>query len=145
MNRCVLVLWGSWIALTSVGCRKTVESTAPSANVNHEASASVSQDGRPVGDATMLKGIPGATSTDLPKGGNIEGTGSMLKDQQPIGSATMSDDGAIVMDLRAAGPHGEVGMARVVYPPTHPRYQEILAHLGGMKPGDKKLVLPFPE
>lgn len=69
----------------------------------------------------------------------------MTNEQAPIGSATMKADGTIVLDLRATGPGGEIGMARLEYPPSHPQYQMIFEHLGGLKPGEEKLVRPFPE
>ena len=63
---------------------------------------------------------------------------------ESIGSATMKDDGTIVLMLRATG-GGAVGDALVTYPKSHPKYAEILAHLGGLKPGESKPVPPFPE
>ncbi len=61
-----------------------------------------------------------------------------------IGSARMLPDGTIVMKLRASGPGGAIGDAQVTYPKTHPNYQEVLKHLGGMKPGEEKQVPPWP-
>jgi hypothetical protein len=61
-----------------------------------------------------------------------------------IGSATMKPDGTIELMLRAQGPGGMLGDALVRYPPTHPQYQTILTHLGGLKPGESKPVPPFP-
>ncbi|MCU0700075.1 MAG: hypothetical protein MUC96_26505 [Myxococcaceae bacterium] len=61
-----------------------------------------------------------------------------------IGSATMQADGTLELMLRAEGPGGMVGDALVRYPPTHPEYQTVLAHLGGLKPGESKPVPPFP-
>lgn len=60
-----------------------------------------------------------------------------------IGSATMLADGTIVMDLRATGPG--IGDTRVQYPPTSPHYAEVLRHLGGMRPGETKLVPPWSD
>jgi hypothetical protein len=60
-----------------------------------------------------------------------------------IGSATMMADGTIVLNLRAEGP-GVLGDARVIYPPSHPEYNNVLAHLGGLKPGEQKQVPPWP-
>ncbi len=57
----------------------------------------------------------------------------------PIGDAKMSDDGTIVMDLY------KPAHARFVYRPSDPKYQEILKHLGGLKPGQSKLVPPWPD
>jgi hypothetical protein len=61
-----------------------------------------------------------------------------------IGSATMTDDGTIILDLRAEGP-GICGDARLVYPPTHEQYAAILKHLGAIKPGEHKLVPGWTE
>ena len=61
-----------------------------------------------------------------------------------IGVATMEDDGTIVLVLRAEGPNA-VGDALLRYSKTDPKYDEILRHLGGLKPGESKPVPPFPE
>lgn len=58
-----------------------------------------------------------------------------------IGVATMLDDGTIRLQLVARGE----GDAMLTYPPTHAQYQYILDHLGPMRPGDSKPVLPFPD
>jgi hypothetical protein len=58
-----------------------------------------------------------------------------------IGVARMLADGTLELDLR--GPGG--AEARLVYPPTHAKYKETLAHLGGMKPGEEKPVPPWPD
>lgn len=65
-------------------------------------------------------------------------------EDRPIGMATMRPDGTIVLDLRAEGP-GMYGLAQAVYPPSHPQYQYVLNHLQGLRPGEEKLVPPFPE
>lgn len=62
-----------------------------------------------------------------------------------IGMATMQPDGTITLDLRAESDQGDVGTGRLVYPPRHPQYQQILKHLGGLKPGERKPVKPFPD
>lgn len=62
---------------------------------------------------------------------------------ESIGVATMKPDGTLVLELRAEGEGGAVGDAMLVFPPTHPRYQEMLAHLGAIKPGQSKPVPPF--
>ena len=61
-----------------------------------------------------------------------------------IGSATMQADGTIVLQLRATDGTGMRGDARLTYPPGHAEYQKILAHLGGLKPGEDKPVPPWP-
>ena len=65
-------------------------------------------------------------------------------DDRPIGSATMAEDGTLVLDLRAEAP-GIVGIARLVHEPSHERYAAWLEHLGGLQPGEQKLVPPWPE
>jgi hypothetical protein len=65
--------------------------------------------------------------------------------EKPIGMATMRPDGTVVLDLRAEGTHGETGVAQAVYPPSHPQYESVLQHVGGLRPGEQKLVLPWPD
>lgn len=60
-----------------------------------------------------------------------------------IGVATMEADGTIVLQLRAEGP-GMVGDAQFRYPPAHPQYAAVLAHLGGLVAGEQKAVRPWP-
>ena len=64
---------------------------------------------------------------------------------QSIGTATMEDDGTIVLQLRAEGPNGLIGDALFRYPKTHADYEMVLAHVGGLKPGESKPVPPWPE
>lgn len=63
---------------------------------------------------------------------------------ESIGVATMRNDGTIVLHLRAEGPDA-IGDARIEYPPSHERYQYVLDHLGGLRPGEDKPVPPFPD
>ena len=67
-----------------------------------------------------------------------------MSDPKSIGSATMEADGTIVLTLRAESP-GIVGDAQLRYPPSHAQYQDILRHLGGLSPGERKPVPPWPE
>ena len=69
----------------------------------------------------------------------------MTGQRENIGTATMQGDGAIVLSLRAEGPGGIVGDGQVTYRPSDPRYQEVLAHLGGLKPGQSKPVPPWAD
>ena len=62
-----------------------------------------------------------------------------------IGTAYMKPDGTIQLMLRAEGEHGEIGEGFFLYPPDHAEYKEILAHLGGLKPGESKSVPPWPQ
>ncbi|MBZ5542648.1 MAG: WG repeat-containing protein [Acidobacteriia bacterium] len=75
---------------------------------------------------------------------SIDKRGRVMRDDS-IGSATMEADGTIVLQLRAEGPNGQIGNGLLRYPPTHPRYQEVLRHLGGLKKGEVKAVRPWPE
>ena len=61
-----------------------------------------------------------------------------------IGQASMLPDGTIELLLRAEGPGGMRGDAKFSYPPTHPQYQMVLTHVGGLEPGKPKPVPPWP-
>jgi hypothetical protein len=67
----------------------------------------------------------------------------MTDEDRPIGAATMTEDGTIVLDLRAESPQGDIGMARLEYAPSDPKYRELLELLGGLKPGEEKLMPPW--
>lgn len=82
--------------------------------------------------------IPVAMSQSGPQRGKSDEVPS-------IGVAQMRDDGTIVLYLRATGPGGVIGTGLLEYPPAHPRYQEVLRHLGGLKPGEVKPVPPWPD
>jgi hypothetical protein len=64
---------------------------------------------------------------------------------ESIGVATMSDDGVIRLQLRADGANGEVGDALLTYTPDNPDYASVIAHLGGIAPGETKPVPPWPD
>ena len=66
-------------------------------------------------------------------------------EETSIGSATMTADGTIVLSLRAEGPGAVIGDTQLRYPKNHPDYQKILAHLGGLQPGESKPVSPWPD
>ncbi len=61
-----------------------------------------------------------------------------------IGEATMLEDGTLVLDLVAAA-GGTRDHGRVTYAPGDPQYAEVLEHLGGMQPGERKPVPPWPD
>jgi hypothetical protein len=62
-------------------------------------------------------------------------------DRRPIGIATRDEDGTIRLKLST---HGAVfGEAEISYTPDAPQYQEILRHLGGIKSGETKEVMPW--
>lgn len=60
-----------------------------------------------------------------------------------IGEATMLPDGSLSVKIKPDGPpqRGETGA--VVFKPDNPRYKEILAHVGDMKPGERKPIAPW--
>lgn len=68
-----------------------------------------------------------------------------MSEQQAIGQATMADDGTIVLDLFPSGERGEAGVAQFCLSPTDAEYQSMLEHVGGLQPGEQKLVPPWPE
>jgi hypothetical protein len=56
-----------------------------------------------------------------------------------IGNATMAADGTITMNLRRTADGMSVSGV-IKYPVGDPRYQEVLSHIGGLRPGETKLV-----
>jgi hypothetical protein len=56
-----------------------------------------------------------------------------------IGDATMAADGTITINLRRTADGMNVSGV-VKYPVNDPHYREVLDHIGGMKPGETKLV-----
>lgn len=68
------------------------------------------------------------------------------RSEQYIGTATMENDGTIVLRLRAELDQGaNYGEGYFRYPPTDPEYQTILKHVGSLKPGESRHVLPWPD
>jgi hypothetical protein len=63
---------------------------------------------------------------------------------EPIGSARMLADRTLVLSLRAET--GEaIGHAAFTYKKDDPKYAEILRYIGGLEPGEEKIVWPFPD
>jgi len=58
---------------------------------------------------------------------------------QFIGTASMSDDGTVTLRL-AMTSDGKPADAIITYKTGDPRYDEVLRHLGGLKPGQIKPV-----
>jgi len=63
-------------------------------------------------------------------------------DTQSIGVATMTEDGTITLRLRSLPP-GPIAEGTLRYAPGDPRYDEIVRHLGGIRPGETKPVPPW--
>jgi hypothetical protein len=61
-----------------------------------------------------------------------------------IGDARMHDDGTIIVNLRRTT-DGIYLSGSVRYPTSHPNYKEVLAHIGGMRPGEVRLVPDWPD
>ena len=62
-----------------------------------------------------------------------------------IGFVNMEADGTLVLNLNAALDGKAVGHGYFRYPPGHPEYEEVLRHVGPIKPGASKPVRPWPE
>ena len=62
-----------------------------------------------------------------------------------IGLASMRPDGSIVMWLRGEGPRGVKRDSWIECRPSDPDYDELLQHLGGLRQGETKSVLPWPD
>jgi hypothetical protein len=61
-----------------------------------------------------------------------------------VGSAFMKPDGTLEMSLRTQTQDGMIGEAFLVIPPGDPRYADMVAHLGGIEPGQGRAIPPFP-
>lgn len=69
---------------------------------------------------------------------------NLKPDPPSIGSATMSADRTITLQLRAEDGRGSVGDGTLVYKPGSRDYEEVLDHVGGLRPGETKPVPPWP-
>ena len=70
--------------------------------------------------------------------------GAQKKAPLIIGEATMTEDRTIIIHMHRTGDGINVsGLFR--YPVGSPRYQKVLNHLGGMNPGDTRLVPAWDE
>lgn len=67
----------------------------------------------------------------------------MAKSPDSIGIATMDDAGTLHLFLRAESPDGATGDAMFEFPRGHADYQDMIDHLGGIQPGEQKLVPPW--
>jgi hypothetical protein len=66
-------------------------------------------------------------------------------ESKSIGTAEMKQNGTIVLLLRPESDDGSVGNVIFAYSPDDNDYKKILKHLGGLKPGESKLIKPWPE
>jgi len=89
-------------------------------------------------------GTPGDTGTTGSETSNTPAIPAEAK-PTPIGTANMSADGTIVLTLEAPNPDGTKNYGVMVLPVGHPRYTEVLEHVGGLKPSETKPVAPWPQ
>ena len=66
------------------------------------------------------------------------------KDPSIIGDATMTADRTIIIRMRRTT-DGKNVSGTITYAINNPHYKDILKHLGGMNPGDTKLVPAWPD
>jgi hypothetical protein len=66
--------------------------------------------------------------------------------QEPenVGNAFMKSDGVLEMMLRTVARSGAIGETMMVVEPNDSRYKAMVAHLGGIKPGEARAIPPFP-
>jgi hypothetical protein len=76
---------------------------------------------------------------------NAPPTAASERPSESIGVATLKDDGTIVLRLRARSPSGALGEALLTYSPDHPRYRDILSHIGPIQKGQSVNVKPWPD
>lgn len=61
-----------------------------------------------------------------------------------VGVATMLPNGTILVGIRAPEPGGQL-QAVLMVEPGDTNYQQIIDHVGGLKPGETKSIPPWPE
>jgi hypothetical protein len=77
--------------------------------------------------------------------GSAEEKGGGEDWQTPIGDAHLAPDGTtIIVNLRRTVDSQHVS-GSVRYLLGDPYYEKVMKHIGGLKPGETKLVLPFRE
>lgn len=85
-------------------------------------------------------------NTEVPSSGNLNSV-EILHDTKPqvyIGDATMDKDGTINLNLRRTA-DGINTSGQIKYRPGTKDYDLVFCHLGGIKPGEVKLVKPFED
>jgi hypothetical protein len=63
---------------------------------------------------------------------------------ESIGVASIDSEGTLHLRLKSSGP-GPAGEAYIMYKKTDKNYAEVIAHIGGIKPGEFKSVPPWKE
>ncbi|HMI98128.1 MAG TPA: hypothetical protein VK479_16585 [Micropepsaceae bacterium] len=75
-------------------------------------------------------------------------SGDVLAAENPdpvpsVGVATMLENGTILVGIRGPAPGGPL-QAVLMVEPGDTNYQQIIDHLGGLKPGETKSIPPWP-
>lgn len=60
-----------------------------------------------------------------------------------IGAARMLADRTLVLELNGSDLRDSIGAGEFRYPTVHPQYDEILAHVGPIEPGQRRSVREF--
>src|SRR2546429_9400298 len=61
-----------------------------------------------------------------------------------VGVATMLENGTILIGIRGPAPDGPL-QAVLMIEPGDTNYQQIIDHVGGLKPGETKSIPPWPN
>ena len=61
-----------------------------------------------------------------------------------VGNAFMKPDGTLEMTFRTVARSGAIGEAFKVLAPGDEQYASMVAHLGGIQPGEGRAIPPFP-
>ena len=76
-------------------------------------------------------------------------SGDVLAAEDPdpapsVGVARMLENGTILVGIRGPGPDGPL-QAVLMVEPGDTNYQQIIDHVGGLKPGETKSIPPWPN
>lgn len=63
-----------------------------------------------------------------------------MNERKPVGTVTMNADRSLTLDLRANDGKGAVGLAQFNIKPGEQGYDETIARLRGIAPGESKLL-----
>lgn len=86
-----------------------------------------------------------AVSTSQSRAANNTLLAEVIERTTPVylGTAAMADDGSITVSLDRKL-NGKRAEEMIRYPTSDPAYQQIIEHVGGLKPGESKPVLSWP-
>jgi hypothetical protein len=106
---------GALVALFSSGCSQNAQTTGST----------------PTNTGPAMSSTPTAQTSAAPQSSG------------GIGEVEMLPDGSLVLDLYRAG--DVLVSARKTYKKGDPGYDDVVSHVGGLSPGEKKLVPPWPD